>query len=149
MSANIDLPIEDLIPHRDRMKLLEAVLDADGNSATTECRIAEDWPLRQDGGVNALVLIEVVAQTAAASIAWKKYLDEGAVGGGKGWLVGIKAADFSAETLPLGGRLITRAEVRFSLDQYSEIHGVCQIGDEVVGEVTLQVMRDTKEAEGE
>jgi len=149
MPATIDLSVEDLIPHRDRMKLVEAVLDADGDSATTECRIGEDWPLREGGGVNALVLIEVVAQTAAASIAWKEYLDSGAVGGGKGWLVGIKAADFSAETLPLGSRLITRAEVRFSLDQYSEIHGVCRVGDEMVGEVTLQVMRDIKEAEGE
>ena len=149
MPAKIDLSVEDLIPHRDRMKLLGAVLDADGNSATTECRIAEDWPLRQDGGVNALVLIEVVAQTAAVSIAWKEYLDTGAVGGGKGWLVGIKAADFVAETLPLDGRLTTRAEVRFSLDQYSEIQGVCRVGGEVVGEVTLQVMRAGKEAEGE
>lgn len=145
----IDLPVESLIPHRDRMKLLDAVLDADGDSATTECRVTEGWPLREGDGVNALVLIEAVAQTSAVSIAWKEYLDSGAVGGGKGWLVGIKSAVFHAETLPLGSRLVVRAEVRFSLDQYSEIHGVCRVGGEVAGEVTLQVMRAGKEAEGE
>ena len=145
----IDLPVESLIPHRDRMKLMDAVLEADENSATAEFRVTENWPLREGDGVNPLVLIEAVAQTSAASIAWKEYLDSGAVGGGKGWLVGIKAADFAAATLPMGSRVIVRAEVRFSLDQYSEIHGVCRVGEKIVGEVTLQVMRAGKEAEGE
>ena len=59
------MDIEKLIPHRDRMKLINEVLDIDNDKVITSTRVSDKWPLYQEGFVDPIVLIEIVAQTAA------------------------------------------------------------------------------------
>ncbi len=82
------MDIEALIPHRDRMKLINGVLDVNADIAVTSALVTERWPLCHGSTVDPIVLIEIVAQTASVYISWKKGADKGVSGGG--WLVGVK-----------------------------------------------------------
>ena len=88
----MDIDIETLIPHRDRMRFLDAVMTVDAEKAVTSATVTEDWPFYAEGSVDILVTIELVAQTAALLEGWKRLQSKR--GGATGWLVGIKSADF-------------------------------------------------------
>ncbi|MDP1989876.1 MAG: hypothetical protein Q8K00_02540, partial [Syntrophales bacterium] len=68
----MDIDIETLIPHRDRMRLLAEVITVDTEKAVTSANVTEDWPLYHEGSVDVLVTIELVAQTAALLEGWKR-----------------------------------------------------------------------------
>ncbi len=141
----VDFDIERYIPHRGRMKLLNEIISVDDTAAVTASIPTDQWPLSGSDGVNPLVLIELVAQTSAVSIRWRELQKNPDTPDGRGWLVGIKSATFRMESIPLNTRVTTRSTVNFSIDDYTEIHGITRMGDTVVGEVTLQVMRDNGE----
>ncbi len=136
-----DADIEKLIPHRDHMKLLDAVVSGDGNSAVCESVVNDQWPLLEEHGVSPLVLIELTAQTSAVCISLKEQQEGRALTEGKGWLVGIKSAEFFADRIPLHTRITTAAEIHATLDNYTEIRGLSKIGTETAGKIVLQVMR--------
>ncbi len=138
----VNIDIEDLIPHRGRMKFVDEIIEVDENSAVTESTVTDQWPLVQNNFVNPLVLIELVAQTSAVSIGWKKLKNDSNNIGGKGWLVGIKAANFFIDRIPLNIRIRTWAKINFSLDNYTEIRGTSKIGSDIIGEIVMQVLRD-------
>ena len=139
MDADID--IDDLIPHRDRMKLIDAVVSVAEDAAVTSAVVTDRWPLCDGGGVSSLVLIELAAQTSAVSIGWKKLTTTGK-SGGKGWLVGIREARFHMGAIPVGSEVLTHSKINFALDNYTEIRGTATVNGETVGEVSLQVMRE-------
>jgi 3-hydroxymyristoyl/3-hydroxydecanoyl-(acyl carrier protein) dehydratase len=56
--------------------------------------------------------------------------------------VGIRTAQFHREQIPLGAEILTRSEIAFSLDNYTEIRGTATVDGEPIGEVNLQVMRE-------
>jgi len=133
------LAIEDLIPHRDRMKLIEEILDITDDSAVTSATVSEQWPLVQDGGADPIVIIEIVAQTAAVHVSCKK----GPCGseGGGGRLVGIKNADFFTDSIPLQAVLITTVRDLYSAENYTVLEGTVRQNDELIGRVEIQVIR--------
>ena len=137
----VNIDIEDLIPHRERMKLVDQIIEVDEAKAVTLSTVTDKWPLVQNDFVNPLVLIEIVAQTSAVSIGWKKLRKDGNNAGGKGWLVGIKAAKFFVDKIPLNSSIRTQTKINFSLDNYTEILGISKIGSDLVGEIVLQVLR--------
>ncbi len=134
--------IEKLIPHRDRMKLLDRFISGDENSAVCESVVNEQWPMLEDQAVSPLVLIELAAQTSAVYISQKEMEKGKDPAEGKGWLVGIKSAVFFTDKIPLHTRITTIAGIRSSLDNYTEIHSISKIGTEPAGEIVLQVMRE-------
>ena len=137
----VNINIEDLIPHRGRMKLVDQIIEVDEAAAVTLSTVTDKWPLIQNDFVNPLVLIEIVAQTSAVSIGWKKLKEDGNNAGGKGWLVGLKAAEFFVDRIPLNTNIKTQTKINFSLDNYTEILGISKIGSDLVGEIVLQVLR--------
>ena len=139
----VNINIEDLIPHRGRMKFVDHIIEVDETTAVTESTVTDQWPLVQNNFVNPLVLIEVVAQTSAVSIGWKQLKEDGNNAGGKGWLVGIKAADFFIDRIPLNISIRTCTKINFSLDNYTEILGISKIGSDLVSEIVLQVLRNS------
>lgn len=139
----VDINIENLIPHRGRMKFVDQIIEVDENTAVTESTVTDQWPLVKNNFVNPLVLIEIVAQTSAVSIGWKELIKEGKTAEGKGWLVGIKAAYFFIDKIPLNSNIRTRTKINFNLDNYTEILGISKIGSNLVSEIVLQVMRDS------
>ena len=134
-----DIHIEELIPHRERMKLIRRVMLSDEKKAVTEALVTEQWPLFEDGAVSSIVLIELLAQTAAVCIGWQEKQKDDGKGGGKGWLVGIKKARFFTDKIPLNTRITTTSVNHFVMDNYVGISGKAEIGSETAGEIDLQV----------
>jgi predicted hotdog family 3-hydroxylacyl-ACP dehydratase len=136
-----DIKIEDLLPHRDRMLLIDEILEVDHNMAVTCATVTDRWPFFNGKGVDPLILIEVVAQTAGINNGWVRIQKQGKDSEKKGWLVGIKQSRFFVDMLTLNDRIITRVENQFEYEGYRHILGTARIGSEVVGEVALQVIR--------
>jgi len=131
----IDVEIDTLMPHRRPLRLIDEILSVDEDSAVSAATINRQWPLLADGAANPIVLVELVAQTAAALGGFKK--KRGAAAGG-GLIVGIKSANFFIDAIPLHSRIITRSTTRLLIDNFKEITGVVRIDDAVVAEIALQ-----------
>ena len=133
--------IEDLIPHRKRLKLIDTITFVDQEHAVTRATVKESWPLYSGDAVSAIVLIELAAQTAGVCIGWnQKMKSDGPMGEAKGWLVGIKNARFYVNTIPLDSCIITRSENRLVVENYKEIAASAGIGEKLVGEISLQIL---------
>ena len=133
--------IEDLIPHRERLKLIDTITFVDQEHAVTRATVKESWPLLSGDAVSAIVLIELAAQTAGVCIGWnQKMKSDGPKGEAKGWLVGIKNARFYVNTIPLDSCITTRSENRLVIENYKEIAASASIGEELVGEINLQIL---------
>lgn len=137
-----DITIENLIPHRDRMKLVDEILALDGTTAETASVVSEKWPTAGKSGVCAVILVELVAQTAGVCIGWREIKKHGNTEGGRGWLVGIKQAVFMLDPIPFGTRIVTSTQKKFSFEGLSEISGDVKIADESIAKVTLQVVQE-------
>jgi len=133
--------IEELIPHRSRMKLIDEIVQVDEETAVTKSVVKESWPLFEENSVNPLILIELVAQTAGVSVGWKESIKEGRdIEGRIGWLVGVKQALFHLDKIPLNSRITVSSKRVFRFENYHEVAGVAKIGSQVVGEVNIQIV---------
>jgi len=133
------IDIESLIPHREPIKIITDVIDLQDDSGLTSAVVNERWPLCDGRKVRSLVLIEAIAQTAAL-VGGYKQKKEGKEAT-KGWLVGIKSAEFKQEFLELGTRVTVSARSLYTLEDYAVIEGVVKAGDETVMTATLQALR--------
>ena len=136
-----DIKIEDLLPHRDRMLLIDEILKVDHNMAVTCAIVTDRWPFFNGNGVDPLVLIEVVAQTAGICNGWVRIKKHGKDSEKKGWLVGIKQSRFFVDAVALNDRIITYAENQFEYEGYRQVLGTARIGEDIVGEVELQLIQ--------
>lgn len=133
------LDIESLIPHREPIKLITEIIALNDDSGIAAAVVNERWPLWDGQGVRSLVLIEAIAQTAAI-VEGNKRKKEGKTGT-KGWLVGIKSAEFKRDTVPLGTRITVNVRSLYSLESYGVIEGVVRSGDDILLTAILQAMR--------
>ena len=131
--------IEDLIPHREPIRIISEVIEIKDESAITAATVNSRWPLFDRDGVNSLVLIEAIAQTAALVEGYKNKKKGKA--GVKGWLVGIKSAEFKQEMIPVNTRLIIDVKSLYSFDNYGVIEGIVKSGDDVLVAAVLQALR--------
>lgn len=132
---------EDLLPHRDRMKLVDEIIEVDEKKAVTFATVTPMWPFFKDETVHSLVCIELVAQTAGISNCWEGLKKHGEHFIKRGWLVGIKQAVFYLDSIPVDSRITTRSENRFEFEGYIEIRGTVEIASKVIAEVRLQLMQ--------
>lgn len=137
----LQFSIEELLPHRDRMKLVDEILAVDETKAVTRATVSDRWPFFNGKDVHALVFIELAAQTAGISNSWDGIKKHGDKFVRKGWLVGIKQACFQIDTVALNTRITTRCENRFEFENYREIHGIVEVDSTIVAEVRLQLVQ--------
>jgi predicted hotdog family 3-hydroxylacyl-ACP dehydratase len=52
-----DKAIDDLIPHRGRMKLIASIVQVSNEIAVTSAVVADTWPLCSGGSVSPIALI--------------------------------------------------------------------------------------------
>jgi predicted hotdog family 3-hydroxylacyl-ACP dehydratase len=142
----MEIAVEELIPHRGRMALIEELLEVDDHSCTTVATVRQSWPLFSGNAVDVLVMVELVAQTACAGGSWKRRRDGNAAGGG--WLVGIRNAEFYENRVPLHTRLITQATNQYSLDDYHVFEGTVMDGSTTICRVTIQALRNEQPETG-
>ncbi len=139
--STANLKLEDLLPHRDGMLLVNTIIEVDDVTAVTAATVSDCWPFFNGRSVNPLVLIELVAQTAGISNSWGGKQKHGRGYETKGWLVGIKQARFHIASILPGTRIITRTKNRFEYETYREISGIAEIESTVAAEVELQLIR--------
>jgi predicted hotdog family 3-hydroxylacyl-ACP dehydratase len=133
--------LDAILPHRGPMRLLEAVVDGAPGWAVTRARASERWPLCRQDRIDPLVMIELVAQSAAVSLGMSRQAAGTAGGDRFGFLVGIREACFFVAALRPGDTLITRVEDGFVLENYREIAGTVHRGRHLAARIALQVVQ--------
>ena len=137
----MEIDLEEYLPHRAGMKLVERVVAADEKGAVTESVVSSRWPLVEKGHVSSLVAVELAAQSSSLCIGIRVKQIDPANAGGSGWLVGIKEARFSSQPVPVGSCITTRVNVEFSYENYTGIHSVAEADGRWIADVQLQVMQ--------
>ncbi|MFQ5484105.1 MAG: hypothetical protein ACE5DO_02095 [Desulfobacterales bacterium] len=136
-----NITIEDLLPHRGRMLLIDEIIEVDDKKAVTGATVTERWPLYDGKSVNPLILIELAAQTAGITNGWVRIQKKGKDSEKEGWLVGIKQAQFFSDEVRLNSRIITYAENRFEYESYREILGISKVDSNIISEIKLQLIQ--------
>ncbi len=136
-----DLSLEDLLPHRSPMMLVEKILEVDAEHAVTLCRVADSWPMVDDGGVHPLILIELAAQTAGVCNGWDRVQTKGLDSNKMGWLVGIKKAELFIDYLPLGSEIISSAENSYKFESLREVACRQHLDGKLIGSMILQLFQ--------
>jgi predicted hotdog family 3-hydroxylacyl-ACP dehydratase len=139
------IAVETLLPHRGRMKLVEEIAALDEEHAVTRSVVRSGWPLCDGRSVSAIVLIELVAQTAGINNGWVRIQRHGPAVDRKGWIVGISRAALHADRLEIGTRLTVRAENSFAFEGFREIQGTVEADGDLLAEVTLLLLRSETE----
>lgn len=138
-----ELNIEDLIPHRGRMKLLDEVVETTSEQAVTRATVTGRWPLvrEEENGacVDPVVFIEIVAQTAAVQVSARTRQN---AADRRGWMVGIKRADFFTGMVPVGTVLTTRVRSLQSIDNYDVLEGEVSSAKGLLARIEIQVFRE-------
>lgn len=135
------LSIEELLPHRGRMKLVDEILELTDDIAVTGATATRRWPLFNGTGISPLVLVELVAQTAGIKNGLTRIRIQGPDADKRGWIVGIKQARFEVDEIFPGDRVITRAWNEYQLENYFSIAGEASIDSRVVARVSLQAVQ--------
>lgn len=130
-----------LLPHRGPMLLISEIVSFGGQCAATRAVVSKHWPLTDEAGASAIVLVELVAQTAGVNNGWHLRQKEGPGADQRGWIVGIKKSQLFVDILPLGTTIDIQAENTFAYDSLREVRGVARVGQRLVAEVTMQLMK--------
>lgn len=142
MEQNKLLPAEPLIPHRLRMRLIDWVRRPTQNGLQAETTVTEAWPLYNNGEVSSIVCIELVAQAISALSTWRR--GEGA-GPRVGLLVGIKEAEFSKSSVPVGTRLNININELSHVGDYAVFEGKVRSDLDSFCKIIIQVMEPDEE----
>lgn len=134
-----DLTLEDLLPHRSGMLLLDTVVEVDTTRAVTLSTVASSWPLAGPLGAPALLCIELAAQTAGVCNGWDRIQTQGRESNQMGWLVAIKRAEFHIPLLPLGAVIRAEAQNTLVFANFRENSGRLFLDGRLAAEVILQL----------
>lgn len=137
----VTVDIEEILPHRNGMKLIDSIIEVNEEGAVSESTVTEKWPLIEGDSINPIVLIELVAQTAGICIGWEELKKKGKNTEGEGWLAGVKEALFYWQRIPLGSKIITEVKKVFDFENYHEILGLVRVGGDLVGKVSVQIVK--------
>lgn len=107
-------PITDIVPHGGKMCLLDRAIDGDAESLSSEVTIRQDGLFFANGGVDAWVGIEYMAQTVAAWAGWRARL-RGEVPQ-IGFLLGSRRYDCTRSRFALGETLRIDVHRHFQAD---------------------------------
>ena len=129
--------IEDLIPHRDRMKLVDRLQDTDDGSATTLATVTDGWPLCRQGHVETVVMLELIAQSVAVVQGWQDR--DTREPGMPGLLVGIRKATLMTSHVPVGTTLTVRVKTLNASRNYAVFAGTVRDDTAVICEAEIQV----------
>ncbi|MDY0190906.1 MAG: hypothetical protein RBR22_09255 [Desulfuromonas sp.] len=127
----------DLLPHRAPMILVDKLLEFDaGDGVVTATIAADNIFVDADGCLEAVALIEIVAQSYAAIKGYDDRLNHRPVQ--RGFLVGGRS--FKIKRCPLvGEQLRITITTMADLDEFSVVDGVVNSADEIIAEGSLKL----------
>jgi predicted hotdog family 3-hydroxylacyl-ACP dehydratase len=131
------LPAEPLIPHRLRMRLIDWVKTPTQNGLQAETIVTEEWPLYNNGEVDSIICIELVAQAISALSTWRRGEEAGPR---LGLLVGIKEAEFSKSSVPVATRLNIQINELSHVGNYAVFEGNVRSDLDSFCKIIIQVM---------
>ena len=135
------ITLDDLLPHRDGMMLIDDIVEVSPAHALTSSVVGASYPLLDGNGVQPLIMVELAAQTAGVCNGLDRIKTQGIDSDQMGWLVAIKRANFYVESIPLGSRVVTRSENRHNYENLREVCCVIHLDERLIGEVTLQLFQ--------
>ena len=134
--------IENLIPHRSRMKLLDRIVKLEADRSVAAAVVSKEWPLYLNGRVNSLIALELAAQTAGTMNVWR--VGQKSLEGRLGYLAGVKSAAFYQADIPVGLELLIETFCSKVLEhpdgQYGVIAAKVWLKDKLTAELTMQVI---------
>ena len=136
-----DLTLEDLLPHRGDMMLIDEILEVDSIHAVTLCRAKKSWPMTDEKKVHSLILVELAAQTSGVCNGWDRILTKGIDSDKMGWLVGIKKAAFFIDYLPVGGVVKSSAKNTYDFSNLREVSCEQFMDNKLIAKITLQLFQ--------
>jgi predicted hotdog family 3-hydroxylacyl-ACP dehydratase len=104
--------------------------------------VTEEWPLYNNGAVSSIICIELVAQAIAALSTWRR--GEGA-GPRLGLLAGIKEAEFSKSSVPVGTGLDIQIHELSHVGDYAVFEGNVRSTLDSFCKIIIQVMEPEEE----
>jgi predicted hotdog family 3-hydroxylacyl-ACP dehydratase len=140
-NATLFPPVEDIVPHRGTMLLLDVVIACEDESLTAEARVHSDaWYADADGAMPAWIGIELMAQAIAAHVGLLSM--RGGSPARPGVLLGSRRYEAHTPAFARGARL--RIDVK-ELLRGDEGHGayecVIQHDGVVVAEAVIKVFQ--------
>lgn len=139
------LPLEALLPQRGSMLLLDAVLAGDTTFAVTSSTVRSDWPLARENSVDALVLVEIAAQTAGISCSWERLQRRDPTSEQKGWIVAIKRAELHLAELPFGAHIKAEGKNTINYGGFQEVSTTLHMDGVCIAAVVLQLYQPQEE----
>jgi predicted hotdog family 3-hydroxylacyl-ACP dehydratase len=139
LAEPLDLNLNDLIPHRRPMRIVDDLLEVSPGQATSRGTVSEAWPLMDDAGASRVSLVELIAQTASTIIGWERR-DEERIGG-RGYLVGIREASLGAGRLSVGDSLTATVVTARKRENYVIFEGTVQMKGVTLGSAIVQAYR--------
>ena len=134
------IPIEDLLPHRNRMLLIKRIIEVNESTTVSSAVVSDHWPLVTAGSASPIVMVELTAQTAGINNSINRLQTRGKKDGTMGWIAGVKSAIFHMDSLPVGATLITRTQNSFAFENFREVTGTVTLDKTVAAEITLQLV---------
>ncbi len=129
----------DLVPHRGPMRLLDSVVAHGERSIECVTTIRADHAFLDDGKVDVVLCVELVAQAVAAYVGYQDW-----VTGRKpelGFIVSCREASFEVGSLSLGDTLTVSATHVWGESQVGSFKGNVRRGSVAVAAVELGVYR--------
>jgi predicted hotdog family 3-hydroxylacyl-ACP dehydratase len=137
--------IEDLIPHRPPMRLLDELVSHSDEATLCRVRITAGSTFVRHGQVPALVAVEYIAQCISVHATMQSIR---AAGGAKvtpriGYLIGVRQFELHRSHFLVGDELMVSAKHVWGNDQAAVFHGEVACGDAVAAEGDLTVAMPT------
>jgi predicted hotdog family 3-hydroxylacyl-ACP dehydratase len=129
--------IEQLVPHRPPSLLLDDVVEAGEDYISCHATIRASSPFVRDGGVDGVVLLEVMAQAVAAYAGLVARRD--GVEPRVGFLVGCRDAVLSCERVAVGTDLLVEARREWGQQEVGSFRCRVVLDGVVLAEASLNV----------
>jgi predicted hotdog family 3-hydroxylacyl-ACP dehydratase len=129
--------IEDVIPQRQGMKLLDRLVQAGGEETIAEAVVKDSWPGCLAGSLDPVMLVELAAQSAGAHVGWARLIAHQPVS--IGLLVGVRNSWLTGRPIPVGTLLRVRIRPEYGMEGYSVFHSRVSAGEASLAEIEVQV----------
>lgn len=133
-------PIDELVPHRPPMLLLDRVRSTDGQNIVCELTVRDGAAFVEDGKVAATVAVEYMAQAAAAWLGALARSRNEPPGGGI--LVGLRELVLHVDGFVVGELLEIHARHTWGTERFMSFDCKVVVGAHDVATATLNVLRN-------
>ncbi|MBZ4400154.1 3-hydroxylacyl-ACP dehydratase [Myxococcus sp. MISCRS1] len=140
MRTPIAFDISEIVPHADRMRLIDRAVEGDEEGLVAEVTLREDCLFQEGGEVGGWVGIEFMAQAIAAYAGWRQRLQ------GQpqrmGFLLGTRKYECSRPSFKVGEHLRIEVRRQFWTDEgMSQFDCTLGVGGETVATAALTVFQ--------